>query len=679
MIGEGASGRVVKAMQQATERVVAIKFLQPSFLQDDKSKERLIREAKLLCNVEHPNIVKVLSAGWDGDSPFIVSEYIEGMTLSAVLAQNGILPLDRFFRLFRQICQGLKYAHDSKIIHRDLKPSNIMITNTTDGEVIKLLDFGIAKSFDTPEGQNQDQQLTGTGNFVGSPIYMSPEQFIAGGPIDVRADIYALGCIAYECLTGRPPFEGEQIFELMYRKMHEKPTSLADCPSPQLIPEFFCQLIDVCLSQEPGQRPNSVDEILGSIDKHADTMSKVLPNSKTRGSGKRNKWLAPAVVAVVGVLFCVAGIYTQSQKQASDKTGTSTITETRPRPGRNKKLDIAEDRSPINMLKMAQRIVDSSPLPAMSELPVPIPPELSTKLATAKQYIEFAKKNIGSAKINPFGLQVYYVEAKYQRAIFSYTHRDEDFRKILDSGKKALTYATKDGSTYYRPAEAVFRLLGESYFYTERHHEEALKYFEKAAQINRTVEPSTHFEIQGNIATQPPDVVFYLRFQRSRCLTNMGRIKEGSIELRQALSDFIKPELDFELNSDVASAYGLLAQWYYVQGDKANQRKTVDEALAHIQQDEQRPRSRVDGAGYRALLCQSEIASGNEANAARMLDTAFSKYQPRSINDNTSTLGMLERAMESMEKLDAARKAKLVPSVEELRRRLELLKCKIAG
>jgi len=212
LLGRGGMGSVHVALQRSTGRRVAIKLLPADALDADRI-ARFDREAAALSRLGHPNIVHIYTHGRDADGrPFLAMERVEGATLQALLTE-GPLDVGRAVTLAAQIVEGLAYAHERQIAHRDVKPSNVMVTRVLDRELVKLVDFGLAKLLD--DGVDAG---TASGRLLGSAPYMSPEQWNQLRDIDGRADLYSFGCVFYEMLTGRPPFSASGM--VGYLKAH---------------------------------------------------------------------------------------------------------------------------------------------------------------------------------------------------------------------------------------------------------------------------------------------------------------------------------------------------------------------------------------------------------------------------------------------------------------------------
>lgn len=251
-------GMVVRAFDQELGRDVAIKVLLFDGAREELAQERFMREAKALAVLNHPNVVRIFSAGLSGQgNPYNVMEFLEGESLSRRL-ERGSLSADEFYEVFTQVSSGLIHAHEHNIVHRDLKPSNIMICTGTDGKsVYKLIDFGIARMDMSPE--RAARTLTRTNAVLGSPIYISPEQ-CRGERGDFRSDIYSLGVIMYECIDGKSPFHGDTAFETMYKHMSETCNRL-DTHTKGIPSKELASLIERCLEKNPSARPQNLGEI----------------------------------------------------------------------------------------------------------------------------------------------------------------------------------------------------------------------------------------------------------------------------------------------------------------------------------------------------------------------------------------------------------------------------------
>jgi serine/threonine-protein kinase len=282
-------GKVYKAVQTPLDRVVALKILNPNFPaeKDPAFKRRFFLEASLTSKLRHPNTVTVIDYGQTEDGIyFIAMEYMEGQTLAEVLAHEKTLPWRRVLDIAQQICRSLREAHKLGVIHRDLKPANVMLLNEADHDMVKVLDFGLVKSFLTVDGQPGDPEVTQNGVFLGSPQYMAPEQ--ARNVADPRSDVYSLGILVYQMLSGRPPFQGKDYLEVIFQHMKEAPRPIRDLNPNADVPHEVEAVVLRCLQKDPTARFQSMDEVLEALREVAQLtgMSGIFPERRTiTGSG----------------------------------------------------------------------------------------------------------------------------------------------------------------------------------------------------------------------------------------------------------------------------------------------------------------------------------------------------------------------------------------------------------
>ncbi len=259
--GSGGMSVVYKARRHEDGEIVAIKMMH-SLLMNDQALKRFQQEAKAITSLRHPNIINVHDFGVsEHGQPYMVMDFIDGNTLADVIKEKGGLTLDESLHRFIQLCDALDHAHEVGVFHRDLKPSNIMISNR-DGNFAdaRIVDFGIAKLLDKEDEGNDSSHLTRTGELFGSPLYMSPEQ-CRGSAVDARTDIYSMGCVMYETLTGRPPLKGASMVETFVLQMTEVPISMSEaCPDKQF-PEELEAVIAKALAKDPDDRFQTMTEL----------------------------------------------------------------------------------------------------------------------------------------------------------------------------------------------------------------------------------------------------------------------------------------------------------------------------------------------------------------------------------------------------------------------------------
>jgi serine/threonine-protein kinase len=253
LLGEGGMGRVYLAHQKDLGRQVVVKIMHDHVAADPKFRERFTRETLLMARFQHPYAVTLYDATLDDpQGPCIVMEYIRGVTLDVLLHSHGRLPAFRVSRLLRQLCEALHAAHEQNIIHRDLKPANIMVVDRdTPYELVKVMDFGLAKLVAPDPIQ---VSVTNSEFAVGTPGYMCPEQ-ARGEDMDHRGDLYSVGVILYELLTGRLPFAGGSTMDVLLAHATEEPPPFARVAAAAGVPRAVEQVVQLCLSKDPSQRP----------------------------------------------------------------------------------------------------------------------------------------------------------------------------------------------------------------------------------------------------------------------------------------------------------------------------------------------------------------------------------------------------------------------------------------
>jgi serine/threonine-protein kinase len=262
LIGVGGMGRVYEATHTHLGKAYAVKVLPEGRADKPASVERFLREAKSATRIDHEHIVKVVNCDSDEEHRlFIVMELLDGENLAARLDQ-GALPVDEAVEIARQTGEALQAAHDAGIVHRDLKPENIFLTQKNGHDFVKVLDFGISK-IKTPD--HGDPKLTATDQIIGTPLYISPELARGLAVVDHRTDVYALGCILYEMLTGSPPFSGENHFQLLYKHGNEAPDPPSKRSKTANIPPHVEAAVLRAMAKDPADRFATMSEFCDAL------------------------------------------------------------------------------------------------------------------------------------------------------------------------------------------------------------------------------------------------------------------------------------------------------------------------------------------------------------------------------------------------------------------------------
>lgn len=264
-LGRGAMSVVYSGVYEPLGQPVAIKLLKSHLVSDQATFKRFQQEAKTAGALEHPNIVGIFDFGiTDQGVPYLIMELLHGLSLKQRLQTAPAVDLQGLVKLFIQIADALSYTHERGIVHRDVKPSNIIIVEEKGKDVVKLVDFGIAKMQTLDGDRIGAMELTATGEVFGTPLYVSPEQAM-GRSIDARADIYSLGCVLYEALAGRPPFNAPTAFDVIRMQITSDPIPL-DAARPDLrLPPSLLRAVDRAMLKDPDARYQTLREMIADL------------------------------------------------------------------------------------------------------------------------------------------------------------------------------------------------------------------------------------------------------------------------------------------------------------------------------------------------------------------------------------------------------------------------------
>jgi serine/threonine protein kinase len=327
LIGEGGFGVVYKARHTLIGRTVAIKVLHERAA-DDASLRRFRLEAQAAAGLTHPNIVAVYDFGAaDANQLYLIMDYVEGTSLAELLYAEGHLEVLRAIDIFIQTCEALEHAHRRGIIHRDLKPSNIMLArDETEGDFVKIVDFGLAKLI---VGDMQSEKLTQTGDLLGTPLYMSPEQ-CRGDALDPRSDIYSLGCIMYEALSGRLPICGKNTLSTLYQHISRDPLPFSSVAPEIQVPRTLERIVFKALHKDPAARYQSMAELARELRRArsaltaGDTTVRI-GRSAFVASAPAMRWLGAAASLSILVLGVIAStlVWNGATRMSLDPAGHS--------------------------------------------------------------------------------------------------------------------------------------------------------------------------------------------------------------------------------------------------------------------------------------------------------------------------------------------------------------------
>ncbi|HEY9754326.1 MAG TPA: protein kinase [Oculatellaceae cyanobacterium] len=265
-LGEGSMSRAYKAEHLQTGEFVVLKMLHKHVSINTANIRRFDGASREVMSLRHPRIAKMLDIHLDSEGEiFLVMEYLPGESLEELLAKVGHLPVHRVIEIFSQVCDALEVAHEDGFGHRDIKPSNIMLLeNNKNKDDVKLVDFGITKLTTEEDDVKNSGYITRNKEVMGSPMYMSPEQCM-GKRVDLPADIYSLGCVIYESLTGKPPFVGKNVLETAYKHMNEAPKPIAPDASHDKVLNRLESVIFKCLAKDPNERYQSASQVKSDL------------------------------------------------------------------------------------------------------------------------------------------------------------------------------------------------------------------------------------------------------------------------------------------------------------------------------------------------------------------------------------------------------------------------------
>ncbi|MBX9724538.1 MAG: protein kinase, partial [Candidatus Obscuribacterales bacterium] len=313
LIAEGGMGKVYAGETKLVRRKIAVKILHPELCARPDMLLRFKMEAEIASSLSHPNIVNVFGSGMVAEGiPYLAMDYVEGESLETLIQKDGRVRTSLCVEIFTQLARALEYTHERGVIHRDLKPSNIMLQPEAEGKLlVKLLDFGIAKSVSVEDTIARELTLPGT--VFGSVLYMSPEQ-ILGKKVDFHSDIYSYGCLLYHALTGQPPYQSKNPVDCMQMHVNESIPNLADTLENEQCAGELSKIVNTCLLKDQSQRFESSQQLRLALERVNDEIKEAsgiaaAPKANTetetpqQSIARKNDMLAALSIFIIGAIF----------------------------------------------------------------------------------------------------------------------------------------------------------------------------------------------------------------------------------------------------------------------------------------------------------------------------------------------------------------------------------------
>ena len=518
LLGQGGMSSVYLAQEPELDRLVALKMMLPDLLDDEEQQLRFQREGKMLSSLSHRNVLRVYRLGiWKKTYPFIAMEYLEGGSLrEAMDSAGGHLPWDRCLHIAIQICQAMQSAHNAKIVHRDLKPQNIMLQQSPEPDLVKILDFGLARFL--PDKGKTSQHLTQTGALVGSLSYMSPEQCL-GKKADNRSDIYSLGCIMYEALSGSPPFEADNPYGVMHKHVSETPALLRTADSSPT-PTGLQAVIAKAMAKDPAQRYQSMAELQSDLELVRANKGEELIVAALESTGRTKGANLVVATVLTLVVFLTGALYWQQRRQ-SQLGAALTSTAEPPASMQTAPIKMRVSSDPALAMHRCCKIMES----AMKKSDA----QAVKELLMVDSYLESI-----SAKLPQNG----------PMRLHALLLRGNLFKNLKDRTKDPI-WAKKAEQQYllalpiaksHRAEAAVYSYMGE--LIMDDDPQKAAKYFERSLTIAKTVPFSTGFVTDNRLpGSEFAEANTYFRLQIGRCAQKTRDLQKATYQYEQLLRE----------------------------------------------------------------------------------------------------------------------------------------------
>ncbi len=640
IIGRGGMSSVYRGEQLMIGRTVAVKVLHSLLFSEANALMRFQQEAKAVGALDHPGIIKVheFHAGEKGRS-YLVMEYVEGVTLSS-LPKSQRLDWKRARNIFTQACDALDHAHKRGVVHRDIKPSNIMlIKSDQDPDFVKILDFGIAKLLAC---ENEALRLTQTGEIFGSPLYMSPEQCTAQ-KVDQRSDIYSLGCVLYESLTGKPPLSGANIYETIFKHTSEMPASLrVHRPHLEHLSEFEAVVLKA-MAKNPAERFQSMGEFKSALESIGQTEIKSAAQKvkekvellKRRKSAQKRQgppsYTIPAMVAVFAVALAVSW-NTAMQHGASSQASWQSLYEVG-----QKSFDNGDYKSAQELLSQAKEKAVNEPanLKATVEELIDLQRaqglNADTSLTALSSELELRLRRQLNHKIDLLAIEVYSAKQKKDAnqikkvcneindCVASLMVSSSVFDESVESAlEKALDASDEVMGKDSRPSARSTHNLGLIAF-SNQNYRKAHALFDRALSI-----------LRANPNSDPVALLKALEWQ-ARTEKQLGNTTACGDLLDERLDrslriDPLNPAEPSPNNINVAHSKILLAEHAYTQKNPDRAVDLLTDANAILSDQ----KSTEELAKCSALLGHIRFEQGDTAEAETLLSTALASMEKQS-------------------------------------------------
>ncbi len=628
-IGDGGMGSVFKAREREIDRIIALKLLHPELAPDIENQQRFIREGNLLSKLQHPNVLTFYRFGiWNGDIFYIAMEYLQGQSLSEVIAKETRLTCQRVLNIGIQICSAMAHAHSHNIVHRDLKPGNIMILDDPTGDIVKVVDFGLAKLL-TDNGDDigrMSQQLTQTGCLIGSVQYMSPEQCL-GRIADPRSDIYAVGCMLYEALTGETPVIADNPIGVM----HFHVNVMAEPPSKRLgksLPVGLDFVVMRTLAKNPAQRYQSMTDLQADLTSVLAGNGANLVGLNRFTTSTPSSFLFPCSGKYIGAVFILALISVVgwlAQSQSHRPTSQARV-----------ELKHSAVKAPMGAPGLASlaalyakqgRYVDAMPvyqkcLDMMEKSSTTAPHELALIMCGLAQVCIHLDKYSQAESLYKRAVEIIEItagrdhpETALKLVQLSYCYKIQSkYAEAERACRRALAICEKSGGNNPDVAE-ILSSLGEIYR-AQWKLEEAASVFRRGLEIMEASRGANHSEMAGLLDSLGEAYVVQGRYAEAAALA------ERAVTVTENTLGPTHPEVAHRLDQ--------LADIYFKQGRYADAENSLTKALAFGGRTA--TMNYLSKANRLNALATTALAQGKYAQAERWEKEAISATEEPGLN-----------------------------------------------